>query len=93
MVVFFSSYKTLNLLYKFVVEQSVVSSLPIPMIATTNDDELISRLRMCQISSNRVHIGPLIGTGFFGSVYKGTLSGQDGEEDVVGIKTLKCMYS
>ena len=63
------------------------------MVAPTNDDELLSRLRMCQISSKRVHIGPQIGTGFFGSVYKGTLSGQDGEEVVVGIKTLKCMYS
>ena len=89
-MVFFSSYKTLKLLYKLFIEQSVVSStLPTPI----TDDELLSRLRMCQISSKRVHIGPQIGTGFFGSVYKGTLSGQDGEEVVVGIKTLKCMYS
>ena len=80
----------MKLLYKLFIEQSVVSStLPTPI----TDDELLSRLRMCQISSKRVHIGPQIGTGFFGSVYKGTLSGQDGEEVVVGIKTLKCMYS
>ena len=80
----------MKLLYKLFIEQSVVSStLPTPI----TDDELLSRFRMCQISSKRVHIGPQIGTGFFGSVYKGTLSGQDGEEVVVGIKTLKCMYS